>query len=77
MLLLLPRTYVVGDNEVTITTTSVPTIVNLTNHTYFNLKGLTLNARHYAPVDDNCLTTGSYKCGISCMLCNTNLYRKD
>ena len=62
--------YSVKDNEVTVlytATTSVSTIINLTNHTYFNLKGpgstildheLMLNAQHYTPIDANCLPTG-------------------
>ena len=64
--------YTVSDNEVTIlymATTTAPTIVNLTNHTYFNLKGpgstildheLTLNAQHYTPIDAHCLPTGIF-----------------
>lgn len=49
-------------------TTDQPTVVNLTNHTYFNLSGegsgsvehqqLTLNAEHYTPVDENSVPTG-------------------
>ena len=50
-------------------TSDADTIVNLTNHAYFNLDGhsawgnldnhsIVLNADHYTPVDDNAIPTG-------------------
>ena len=50
-------------------TTDRDTIVNLTNHSYFNLKGdgtilkheLTLNADHFTPVSDDLIPTGEIK----------------
>lgn len=60
-----------NDNELKIhyeATTDKPTVVNLTNHSYFNLTGntrrdildhtLTLNASKYIPVDDGLIPTG-------------------
>jgi aldose 1-epimerase len=59
------------DNSLTIdysATTNKPTIINLTNHTYFNLSNnpdnviydheLFLNADHYLPIDSTLIPTG-------------------
>ena len=64
--------YTLGDNELRIdyrATTDRDTIVNLTNHSYFNLRGagtildheLTLNADHYTPVSEDLIPTGEIK----------------
>ena len=50
-------------------TTDAPTVINMTNHSYFNLSGdpaahrivddvLYVNASHFTPVDDTYMTTG-------------------
>ncbi|HEX8302788.1 aldose epimerase family protein [Sphingomonas sp.] len=65
-------TYTLSDaNELTIdyqATTDAPTIVNITNHAYFNLAGadrdamghrLTIHASHYTPVDETLIPTGA------------------
>lgn len=62
---------VTDDNSLKIdyeATTDAPTLVNLTNHSYFNLKGagngsikehrLSLAADHYIPADENSIPTG-------------------
>jgi aldose 1-epimerase len=60
------------DNELRISyeaTTDKPTIINLTNHTYFNLSGggsvlddlVTLHADSYTPVDATLIPTGEIK----------------
>lgn len=63
------------DNALTVTleaTTDAPTVVNLTNHAYFNLGGvgqagdilgheLTLAASHYTPVNESLIPTGEVR----------------
>ena len=60
------------DNRIDIAyeaTTSAPTVINMTNHSYFNLSGdpaghaitddiMYVNASNYTPVDDTYMTTG-------------------
>jgi len=64
--------YTLLDNELRINyraTTDRDTIVNLTNHSYFNLRGagtildheLTLNADHFTPVSEDLIPTGEIK----------------
>jgi aldose 1-epimerase len=61
-----------GDNEIRIhyqATTDKPTVINLTNHTYFNLAGegassvenqlMQINAGRYTPVDSTLIPTGA------------------
>jgi aldose 1-epimerase len=63
--------YTLVDNELRIeysATTDANTVLNLTNHSYFNLKGqgegdilgteLKINAKRYTPVDKNLIPTG-------------------
>ena len=61
--------YTLLDNELRVdyrATTDRDTIVNLTNHSYFNLRGagtildheLTLNADHFTPVSEDLIPTG-------------------
>ena len=61
--------YILHDNELRVdyrATTDRDTIVNLTNHSYFNLRGagtildheLTLNADHFTPVSEDLIPTG-------------------
>ena len=68
-------TYQLGaDNDITISyqaTTTKPTVVNLTNHTYFNLSGdlardilseqLRINANRFTPVDKTLIPTGELR----------------
>ncbi len=62
------------DNAIVINydgTTTAPTVLNMTNHTYFNLSGdlnntideslLTVNADNYTPGDQNLIPTGEIK----------------
>lgn len=66
-------TYTLGnDNRIAIAyeaVTDAPTVINMTNHSYFNLSGdpanhsicddyLYINASNYTPVDDTYMTTG-------------------
>jgi len=64
--------YTLLDNELRVdyrATTDRDTIVNLTNHSYFNLRGagtildheLTLNADHFTPVSEDLIPTGEIK----------------
>ncbi|MEV4806687.1 aldose epimerase family protein [Nonomuraea sp. NPDC049421] len=62
-------TYTLEDDALRIdyaTETDAPTVVNLTNHSYFNLKGegdvldhvIRMESEHYLPVDDDKIPTG-------------------
>lgn len=58
--------------------TDAPTVLNLTNHSYFNLVGITqqpnilkhriqLNAHHYLPVDETLIPSGEAEVAGTCM----------
>ncbi|TDD05671.1 galactose mutarotase [Nonomuraea deserti] len=62
-------TYTLADDAIRLdysTKTDAPTVVNLTNHSYFNLKGsgdvldhvIQMEAEHYLPVDEGKIPTG-------------------
>ncbi len=67
-------TYMLGDDDTLSfdyrATTDQPTIINLTQHTYFNLHGsnepildhlLTIHADHFLPVDETMIPTGEIR----------------
>ncbi len=65
-------TYTLNDSELSVeyvVVTDKPTVVNLTQHSYFNLSGqedildhyLVVNADFYTPVDENLIPTGEIK----------------
>lgn len=74
-------TYILGNDRLTINyeaTTDKPTVINLTNHSYFNLRDtgissaldqhVTINADKYTPVDNNLIPTGAIESVIGTSL---------